>query len=347
MSTSKFHLAITVNNIKNLIPITLEMEKSQYFFWAGLFQIHCRAYDVLDHIFSQMESASSSTTSDVISDPTPSTESIAAWDRIYAIVLQLIYGTIYHDLLRTIFKPESTAQKAWERLKNILHDNKHSRVVHLQHQLTNTRIKNFTDASTYCQELKILSEQLANVGQTIEEDRLVLQLVTGLNYSYDGLQSIITHRDNQPAFYEARTMLILEEYRKNKQAPSLCTALLTSNSNTTQSSQPKSLHATQFTPRPQNPQTHERGRGNYRGRNYHNRGRGRNSSYNNYQSNASGWNNGPNYWINSWTQPWAAAPSPHPPVSWPKYANNNNNNYINSQSGLLGPGPRPHSSPIM
>ncbi|KAJ9566206.1 hypothetical protein OSB04_002172 [Centaurea solstitialis] len=40
----KFHPALAVNNIKNFVPITLEMEKGQYSSWAELFKIHCRAY---------------------------------------------------------------------------------------------------------------------------------------------------------------------------------------------------------------------------------------------------------------------------------------------------------------
>ncbi|XP_071705335.1 uncharacterized protein [Rutidosis leptorrhynchoides] len=203
--THKIHPAITVNNIKNFIPITLEMEKSQYSFWSGLFQIHCRAYEVLDHIVPNTTDSSSSTTTQ-----TTTQTQTASWERLDAIVLQWIYGTISHDLLRTIFKPDATAQQAWDRLKGIFHDNKNSRAVHLQHQFANTRIDNFPDASSYCQELKILADQLGNVGPAIEEDRLVLQLVTGLNDSYASLRSIITHREKLPSFYEARSMLILE-----------------------------------------------------------------------------------------------------------------------------------------
>ncbi|XP_071688237.1 uncharacterized protein [Rutidosis leptorrhynchoides] len=155
------------------------------------------------------------------------------------------------------------------------HDNKYSRAIHLQHQFANTHIENFPDASTYCQELKVLSDQLAIVGQVFEEDRIVLQMVTGLNDSYDSLQSLITYREKVPTFYEARSMLILEESRKNKQVSSSSTALLCTNSNLTNPLQRKSSPSTQFTPYSHNPQTRGCSRGNYRG---NNRGRGRNSS---------------------------------------------------------------------
>ncbi|XP_071714844.1 uncharacterized protein [Rutidosis leptorrhynchoides] len=174
--TNKIHPAITVNNIKNFIPITLEMEKSQYSFWSGLFQIHCRAYEVLDHIIPAPADSSSSTTT----PPTPPPASNPSWERLDAIVLQWIYGTISHDLLRTIFKPDATAPTSLGSIKGHFQDNKNSRAVHLQHQFANTRIDNFPDASSYCQELKNLADQLGNVGAAIEEDRLVLQSLTNI-----------------------------------------------------------------------------------------------------------------------------------------------------------------------
>ncbi|XP_071688941.1 uncharacterized protein [Rutidosis leptorrhynchoides] len=166
MADSKIHPAITINNIKNFIPITLEMEKSQSSFWAGLFQIHCLAYEVLDHIIPSTDSSSTVSSSSDQTDKSPD-KSKASWDRLDPIVLQWIYGTISHDLLRTIFKPDSTAQQACERLWNMFHDNQNSRAVHLTHQFTNTRIENFSNASDYCQELKVLADQLANVGQKV------------------------------------------------------------------------------------------------------------------------------------------------------------------------------------
>ncbi|XP_071687222.1 uncharacterized protein [Rutidosis leptorrhynchoides] len=139
---------------------------------------------VLDHNIPTTTDDSSSTTTPVT--PTQPPALPANWDRLDSIVLQWIYGTISLDLLRTVYKEDSTAQQAWDCLKGIFHDNRNSRAVHLQHQFTNTRIENFPDASAYCQELKLLADQLGNVGPAIEEDILVLQLITGLNDSGRG-----------------------------------------------------------------------------------------------------------------------------------------------------------------
>ncbi|XP_037494492.1 uncharacterized protein LOC105639172 [Jatropha curcas] len=110
-SKTDFHAALAVNNVKNFIPITLEMEKGQYSSWAELFKIHCRAYKVIDYIIPK--------------------------------------------------------------------------------------------------ELKMLADQLSNVGAPVSNQRLVLQLIVGLNENYDGVATFIQQSDLLPPFYEARSRLIL------------------------------------------------------------------------------------------------------------------------------------------
>jgi len=121
---TNFHPALMVNNIKNFIPITLEMEKGQYSSWAELFNIHCHAYKVIDHIIKQQPSKKEKKTAAKV-DP-------ELWLRLDAIVLQWIYGMISNNLLHTILELDSTASQAWERLQNIFQDNKNSRVVYLE-----------------------------------------------------------------------------------------------------------------------------------------------------------------------------------------------------------------------
>lgn len=66
--------------------------------------------------------------------------------------------------------------------------------------------------------MKTRADQLSNVGAPVSDQRLVLQLIAGLNESYDGVATIIQQTDPLPSFYEARSRLILEETRKAKQA---------------------------------------------------------------------------------------------------------------------------------
>ena len=47
-----YYPALSVSNIENDIPLILNREKVHYSNWVELFEIHCHAYDVLDHIDS-------------------------------------------------------------------------------------------------------------------------------------------------------------------------------------------------------------------------------------------------------------------------------------------------------
>lgn len=97
----------------------------------------------------------------------------------------------FNDLLHTIIEPDATAMEAWERLRDIFQDNKHSRAVTLEHDFSTTRMENFSNASVYCQRLKSLADQLKNVGAPVSDSRLVLQLVSGLTAPYRGVGTLI------------------------------------------------------------------------------------------------------------------------------------------------------------
>ncbi|XP_022031452.1 uncharacterized protein LOC110932424 [Helianthus annuus] len=141
----KTHPAITISNIKTFIPITLEMETSQYSSWAELFKIHCRAFQVLDHLSPRITDppAATSTEPSKEKDSAKTDKTDDVWDRLDAIVLQWIYGTISSDILSTIIRPDSTACYAWTALKRIFHDNQATRSVLLQQKFSNLKLSSF------------------------------------------------------------------------------------------------------------------------------------------------------------------------------------------------------------
>ncbi|XP_034915630.1 uncharacterized protein [Populus alba] len=205
------HPALTVSNITTFIKVTLDIEKGQYITWFELFKIHARAYQVMDHIIPA--SSEKNTQIPSIQDTDPD-----LWSRVDAIVLQWIYSTISEDLLNTILERDSMAEIAWNRLKDIFSDNKNSRALYLEQEFSKVQMENFTDASSYCQHLKSLSDQLANVGAPVSNERLVLQLLSGLTDAYSNIGSQIRHGDSLPLFYKARSMLVLEETTRMKKA---------------------------------------------------------------------------------------------------------------------------------
>ncbi|PNX84391.1 hypothetical protein L195_g040451 [Trifolium pratense] len=198
---SDFHPALAVTNIKNCIPFVLEMEKDHYSMWAELFEIHARAHKVIDHIIPQPGKEK----------PAPTDANFEMWTTLDSTVLQWIYSTISFDLLTTILEKGSTAMAAWNRLAGIFEDNQNSRAVALEQDFSSTRMEDFPNVSAYCQRLKQLSDQLKNVGAPVSENRLVLQIVSGLSEPYRGVATLIRQSRILPSFYEARSMLILEE----------------------------------------------------------------------------------------------------------------------------------------
>ncbi|XP_010689822.2 uncharacterized protein LOC104903482 [Beta vulgaris subsp. vulgaris] len=107
---------------------------------------------------------------------------------------------------------------AWNRLCDIFQDNKNSRAVTLEAEFSNTKMENFPNVSTYCQRLKSLADRLKNVGAPVSENRLVIQLVSGLTRAYRGVGTLIRQSDPLPPFYQARSMLTLEEAGFAKEA---------------------------------------------------------------------------------------------------------------------------------
>ncbi|XP_021979431.1 uncharacterized protein LOC110875542 [Helianthus annuus] len=135
MSTP-IHPAVTVSNIKALIPITLDIENGHYTAWSELFKIHCISYDVYDHL--QPKKVSDASSSADKEQPKDKVVASLSWERLDSIVLQWIYGTISTDLLHTILMPNTNAHAAWTALANIFQDNKATRTIDLNNKFANT-----------------------------------------------------------------------------------------------------------------------------------------------------------------------------------------------------------------
>ncbi|CAH9141632.1 unnamed protein product [Cuscuta epithymum] len=319
--TSCFHPALAVTNIKNFIPLALDMENVQYSSWSELFKITARAYEVLDHILpSPADEASSSATppaaatiSQRLEQDAAHAEALALWTRLDSIVLQWIYGTISMDLLHTILVPDSTAQRAWERLADIFQDNKNSRAVHLETQFSNTRLEQFPTVAAYCQTLKTIADNLANVDSPVDERRLVLRMVHGLPEQYNTIASLIQQTTPLPDFFKARSMIKLEETRMAQQTTPTVTALV-------HSAAPPTAPA---------PAPRGRGSSSRGGRGRSSRGgRGRSNGRPEAPSTSGQW-----YWMPS--PPWTPPPCPYPTTAW-----NGQSSQPSSGAGILGTRPQ-------
>ncbi|KAJ0836594.1 hypothetical protein HanRHA438_Chr16g0768711 [Helianthus annuus] len=182
--------------------------------------------------------------------------------------------------------------------------------------------------TAYCQALKVIYDQLTNVGSPITEEQLVLQLLMGLNDQYESTTTIIQQTSPLPDFYETRSRLCMAESRKQNQARQAAqaagTALIATTDNRTaqQTDQQTSRSDSRYDTRTdQHRDQSSRGRG--RGRN---RGRGRGGSSGRGRGNTSASGNSAPGTYPPGFSPWPfnynnwASPSPtYSPIPWAQW----------------------------
>lgn len=113
------------------------------------------------------------------------------WVTLDAIVLQLIYFTIYVDLLTTIMDLDSIDLDACKRLDDLFQDNQIALVVTLEQEFSEVLMDTFSNVSSYCQCLKTLSNTLHDVGAPMNNHCLFLHLISDLIDAYWGVATLL------------------------------------------------------------------------------------------------------------------------------------------------------------
>nr|XP_043615822.1 uncharacterized protein LOC122587722 [Erigeron canadensis] len=192
------HPVYTVTNIQNKVR-SLDGIKVTYSSWVKLFQLNARGYKFLDHIDGTLPPA--------IDDPNR-----AYWLEIDAIVLQWICSTVSDELLVRVLETESTDLEAWNRLKKMFLYNKGPRAAALEKAFTNLTLKFMPSLHDYCQKLRETAAQLGDVDQPVSNERLIIQLVSGLPPEYDVVGAQVNK--DLPSWEEAINLLDADERRQ-------------------------------------------------------------------------------------------------------------------------------------
>ncbi|XP_060182925.1 uncharacterized protein LOC132612864 [Lycium barbarum] len=202
---AKFHSALSITNVKSLLPFTLDIENGPYHSWVALFKVQARGHNLMHHIIPPTE-ATAMAKIDALWAADPE-----LYDRFNAAVLQWIYGTISPKLLQAILVKDDTAAKAWQRLETIFQDNKGSRATHLEEELAAVSLEIFSSVDAYCNHVKTLADRLADVDAPVANSRLVLRLISGLLEAYSGTVDFVQNQDPLPPFESVRSRIKLAE----------------------------------------------------------------------------------------------------------------------------------------
>ncbi|XP_076885598.1 uncharacterized protein LOC143535139 [Bidens hawaiensis] len=131
------HPVYSVTNIQQKIR-TLDGEEVTYSAWTKLFKLHAKGYKVSHHI-------------DETPPPAKTDETYESWAEIDAIVLQWIYGTISMKILSRVLEADSTAQKAWDKIRDAFLNNMAARAQLLEHKFTNLTLAACSSLDDYFQ----------------------------------------------------------------------------------------------------------------------------------------------------------------------------------------------------
>jgi hypothetical protein len=120
--------------------------------------------------------------------------------------------TAEDGVLDLAFEPDQIACQLWTAIMGLFEVNKVSRVVFLNHEFHSmTQGDLFIDA--YCQKMKVMANTLRDVGHTIIDSQLVLNLLCGLNPHFSSTTDNIADSNPLPNFATACEKLVLKELR--------------------------------------------------------------------------------------------------------------------------------------
>jgi len=153
--------AYGVNNIKNHIPIILDIDDHNYDAWRELFLTHCQSFDVAGHLDGTL---------------LPTDDNDQQWSKRDGLVKLWLYGTLSKNLFKSTFKSGGTSREIWTRIENFLRDNKEARAIQLENELRSLTIGDMS-VHEYCQKLNTTTDLLANINSPVTDRAVVMHML--------------------------------------------------------------------------------------------------------------------------------------------------------------------------
>lgn len=123
------------------------------------------------------------------------------------IVHTWIYGTLCIILLQSIVQPKDRARDAWNRIEEIFHNNKTTHVLHLESQFNELSLAQFPNVKSYCNELNSIATNVNNVGTSVSDYPLTLNVIHGLTLDYRTFPFLAQQMNLVPSFETLHSML--------------------------------------------------------------------------------------------------------------------------------------------
>ncbi|KAK9062643.1 hypothetical protein SSX86_019831 [Deinandra increscens subsp. villosa] len=182
---------------------------------------------------------------------TQTNPNFTAWKHNDAHIRTLLISTVSEESFH--FVNGTTAKELWENLERGHAPQTRARAHTLKTQLMRLVMKGDEQPTTYLNRALALASDLRNIGQSMDEDDLVMSIISGLREEYNGLKSNLLGRETPVTLNDLPSFLSDHDYMVHKNptavdsAPSAFTTL-TSGSSQQPSVSAMSVGSSQPTP---------------------------------------------------------------------------------------------------
>jgi hypothetical protein len=161
--------AVSVQNIRTLVPLLLDVNSTFYARWKESFLDVLGKYSLERHVLS-----------DAVAPASPS------WVRMNCVVRTWLLGAISDDLADSVSERGASARAIWLAIESQFLGNRTTRALYADQEF---RAFSQGDLSIidYCRRFKRMAEDLRDLGQPISEETLVLNIIRGLNERFSAL----------------------------------------------------------------------------------------------------------------------------------------------------------------
>ncbi|KAL7614435.1 hypothetical protein Lser_V15G06051 [Lactuca serriola] len=191
--------AFGITNIKYYVPLILDLSTRNYETWSDLFQTHCIAYGIVNHI-------------DDTFDPSNKPPTDPEWQQLNFVVKLWIFGSISQKLISSAYSINASARKVLQNLHSLFYKNVESTAIQLEAELRNITLGDLA-IHDYCENVKRIADLLEGLGEKVKDRNVVLHALNGLPSKYDNVVGIIRFTKPFPTFSKMRAMLAVEETR--------------------------------------------------------------------------------------------------------------------------------------
>ncbi|PKU87312.1 Retrovirus-related Pol polyprotein from transposon TNT 1-94 [Dendrobium catenatum] len=189
-------LKFLVSNIKNLVPTQLVSEN--YAIWRLQLYQHFSANGFEDHLTDQSSRPPASAVSE-----------LKMWTLVDRNLVSALLSTISPSILPYVISL-GTAHDVWLTLERRLQPTNRSRVIQLKNELHQIQMRDRT-MRQYLDQVKILVDNIAAAGSTIDTEDIIIYILNGLPAAYNAFTTAIRASLQPIALDDLYSLLCSEE----------------------------------------------------------------------------------------------------------------------------------------